>query len=610
MTKPPRVGARNWRPRNLILGSTLGVLALLLSGCGVGQPGQFGHVLQAGWIQADFDGDKKPDLIAQTNLADIVFNPQGEIIGWYVKVNPGSQLIRQGNDGSYNFGELNGSLVTNLVGGKNGPDNKPLLVSGRKGLEVVLGGPDSSAAKQIQTPTTQTDLKQNRMSAVFTYTQGGATVTKTVVVHPRQFTIQANVNVAGTANYKLNFAGLAREGDPAVKALPSGAATPNLNAATTEKVTYAALQSPAGGLFHNSQTSAALLIRPQQGGQGGTPAQAPFNVTTLGGANASLSVNAAGPLSLDIYGGKNELIHLYQGGYTELPGVFAPNIFGYISLYIAKFMAWLYSFLGNWGLTILVLTVVLRLVIWPLMQAQGRTTAKMQMVQPLQKELQEKYKDDPAKLQAETMRLYREYEVNPVGCLSMFIPLPILVVLYGTIRNFEFDQGLGWLPDLSIPDPFWILGVLYVAANILQLYVSTRKAPQMFRQQAVLYLFFAYFALTFPAGVTLYWIIGTLIGTGQQYMINKQMERHMATGLQKVEKKLAPSGTVTAGGKVNMSKASTAKVSTAKTVTVEPSGKPSKSAAPAKPGFRAILEAAAKQAAEQQRLQQDGKKKS
>ncbi|WP_293913400.1 membrane protein insertase YidC [Deinococcus sp.] len=628
MTKPPRPGARKW-----ILGSTLGLLALLLSGCGVGQPGQFGHVLQAGWIQADFDGDKKPDLIAQTNLADIAFNSQGEIIGWYVKVNPGSQLVKQGQGGSYNFDGLKGSLVTNLLGVKNGPDNKPLLVSGRKGLEVVLGGADASATRQVQPPTTKTELGQNRLSAVFIYTQGGATVTKTVVVHPRQFTIQADVNVAGAATYKLNFAGLAREGDPAIKALPSGAATPVLNAGTTEKVSYAAIQSPAAGLFHNSQTSAALLIRPQQGGQGGagagasitnaaaaqtpaaqTPAaQTPFSVTTLGGANASLSVNATGPLALDIYGGKNELIHLYQGGYTELPGVFAPNIFGYISLYIAKFMAWLYSFLGNWGLTILVLTVVLRLVIWPLMQAQGRTTAKMQMVQPLQKELQARYKDDPAKLQAETMRLYREYEVNPVGCLSMFIPLPILVVLYGTIRNFEFDQGLGWLPDLSIPDPFWILGVLYVAANILQLYVSTRKAPQMFRQQAVMYLFFAYFALTFPAGVTLYWIIGTLIGTGQQYLINKQVETQMSTGLQKVEKKLATGGAGAAGGKVNMTKGTTAKVGTAKvsmakTVTVEPSGKPSKAAAPVKPGFRAVLEAAAKQAAEQQRLQQDKKK--
>ena len=428
-----------------------------------------------------------------------------------------------------------------------------------------------------------------------------------MVLHPRQFSIQADVNVAGANAYSLNFAGLATTTNPEVKALPVGAAAPTLGANTVQNAAYAALQTPIGGLIHNSQTAAALVIRPQQGGQGGTPKQGPLDVTTTGGANASISVAATGPLSLDIYGGKNELVHLYQGGYTELPGVFSPNVFGYISLYIAKFMTWAYSFLGNWGLTILLLTVGLRLVIWPLMQSQGRTTAKMQMVQPLMKELQEKYKDDPAKVQAETMRLYREYNVNPVGCLSMFIPLPILFVLYGTIRNFEFDQGLWWLPDLSIPDPFWILGILYVCANLLQLYVSTRKSPQMFKQQSVLYLFFAYFALTFPAGVTMYWIISTLIGAGQQYLINKQVESHMAGGLQRVEKKLATSGV----GSVNLGK--TAKGSTVKTVTVEPGGKPAKSAAaqptPAKPsGFRAVLEQAARQAAEQQRQQQEKKK--
>ncbi|AWN24466.1 preprotein translocase YidC [Deinococcus irradiatisoli] len=596
MTNPVRFGARNW-----LYGAAFAALALVLTGCGVGQPGSFGHVLQSGWIQADIDGNGTKDLIAQTNLADVVFNPEGEIIGWYVKVNPGSQLIKANNDGTYNLDALKGALTFNLVGGRNGSDNKPLLISGRKALEVQLAG--NTAQPVAQTPITETNLGQNRLNATFTYTQGDVTVTKKVVLHPRQFSIQADVNVAGAGAYTLNFPGLATTTDPEVKALPSGAPAPTTTPGTIPNAAYAALQTSIGGLIHNSQTAAALLIRPQQGGQGGTPQQGPLNVTTVGGTDARLTVNASGPLALDIYGGKNELVHLYQGGYTELPGVFSPNIFGYISLYIAKFMTWLYSFLGNWGLTILVLTVTLRLLIWPLMQSQGRTTAKMQMVQPLMKEVQEKYKDDPAKVQAETMRLYREYDVNPVGCLSMFIPLPILFVLYGTIRNFEFDQGLAWLPDLSIPDPFWILGVLYVCANILQLYVSTRKAPQMFRQQAVMYLFFAYFALTFPAGVTLYWIIGTLIGTGQQYLINKQVEAHMAGGLQRVEKKTAPGG-------VNLGKSgATTKVTTAKTVTVEPSGKPSAgSSAPAKPGFRAMLEKAAQQAAEQQRQQQEKKK--
>ena len=201
---------------------------------------------------------------------------------------------------------------------------------------------------------------------------------------------------------------------------------------------------------------------------------------------------------------------------------------------------------------IFVFTILLRLAIWPLMQTQGRTTAKMQMVQPMLKEAQTKYKDDPQKLQQETMRLYKDNNVNPAGCLSMFIPLPILAVLFSTFRNFEFDQGLWWLPDLSLPDPLYILAVVYVAANLLQLYISTRKSPQMFKQQSFIYIIYLYFALTFPAGVTLYWIISTLIGAGQQYLINKQVEAQMLGGL-------ASGGSVivekVAGGRVQGAKA-------------------------------------------------------
>lgn len=543
----------------------LGALSLGLTGCGAGQPGAFGKVLQSGWIQADVDGDGKQDLIAQTNLADVVFNPQGDIIGWFVKVNPGAMLIKQGQNG-YDFSALTGGNVINLVGGRNGPDNKPLLISGRKGLEVKAEG--ASGPVSAQPPKFESDVAHNRMQATFSYQQGGVTVTKTVLLHPRQFNIQANINVSGAERYTVNFAGLGREANPIVKALAQGAAQPTLGPTTIEKASYAALQAPIGNLFHNAQTSAALLIRPQQGqGQ-------PFEVSTMGGNDARLTVSAAGPLALDVYGGKNELIHLFQEGYTQQAGVFAPNIFGHISLAIAKVMLWFYGLVHNWGLTILLLTIFLRVAIWPLMQSQGRTTAKMQAIQPLMKELQEKYKDDPATLQAETMRLYRENNVNPAGCLSAFIPLPILFVLYGTIRNFEFDSGLWWLPDLSIPDPFWILGILYVCANLLQLYVSTRKTPEMFQQQAMMYVFFAYFALTFPAGVTLYWIISTLIGAGQQFLINKQVQTQMAHGAQTLERIPAPGAQSSAG------------------------------AGAKRPGFRELMEIVARQAAEQQRQRQ------
>ena len=268
---------------------------------------------------------------------------------------------------------------------------------------------------------------------------------------------------------------------------------------------------------------------------------AAVNATLTGGAQSLISASVPASSNLEVYGGKNELIHLYQSGYTTLPGLFQPNFFGQISLYIVKLMEALYKVIGNWGLVLVVLTVLLRAIMWPLMQVQGRTTARMQVMQPKIKEIQEKYKDrkdaDAQRaMQLEMAQLYRDYNFNPAGCFSTFIPFPVLIALWSTIRNFEFDSGFLWLPDLAIPDPFYLLALVYLVVNIGQLYVMTRKTPEMFRQQVFIYLIFLYFALTFPAGVTIYIILSTLIGIGQQILINKQVEKETATIGQKVEK--------------------------------------------------------------------------
>ncbi len=487
------------------------VLALL----GLSALGTASASVKPDWIQTQsFNG--QPATIYTSNLADVVFNSSGEIVGWYIKQAAGTRLIDEKN-GQPDFAKLIG---------EKGAVN---LVRGGQALRVDISG--VSGAKTASPVQLVRDVAHNRMQAIFTYSQGAATVTKTVVLHPRQFNMQADINVAGASNYTVAFDGLGKNANPGVRNLAQGGTVVE-GAATTKNIQYAAifdtLTTGFLGLGSNSYTAHMLVVRPRPAAG---EAAAPISATTVGGQKASLSLAGTGNTKLDIYGGKNELIHLYQEGYTSLPGLFTPNIFGQISLVLVKFMEWLYTFLKSWGLVILVFTVLLRLAIWPLMQNQGRTTAKMQMVQPLLKEAQEKYKDEPQKLQQETMRLYKENNVNPAGCLSMFIPLPILAVLFSTFRNFEFDQGLWWLPDLSLPDPFYILAVLYVAANLLQLYISTRKSPQMFKQQSFIYIIYLYFALTFPAGVTLYWIISTLIGAGQQYLINKQVEAQMSGGL-------------------------------------------------------------------------------
>ncbi|MFC6616375.1 YidC/Oxa1 family membrane protein insertase [Deinococcus radiophilus] len=499
--------------------------ALLLTGCGsTGPIPPFGHTLTQDWIQADFDGQQGSESISRTNLADIVFNNKGEIIGWYVKNYAGSPYIKENRDGTFDFTALqNERGITNLV---NGP-----------ALAIQAEGLDADAPVQAQEPQLTNNEETNEQVAVFRYEQGGVPITKTVTIHTRNYLINVQTEVGGdVGEYQMVLPGLANEGNPRVRALPTvgeSATVQGAGVTSVENIRYAAMQH-----VPPNQMSPALLLRPAGDTQ--------IDVNMTGGSNAQLALGLSGNSSVDVYGGRNELIHLTQTGFAQMPGVFDPNWFGHISLGLVSIMEFLHRLVGDWGIVILLIAVLVRLVMWPLMQSQARTAAKMQILQPKMKEIQDRYKDQKDResqmqMQMEMAALYKENNFNPAGCFSMFLPMPVLIALWSTIRNFEFDSGFLWMPDLAIPDPLWILPVLYLVTNMAQLWMSTRKTPEMFRQQAIIYLFFVYFALIFPAGVSIYLIISTAIGVLQQFIVNKQVEAEAAHAAQTVQKTV-PSG--------------------------------------------------------------------
>ncbi|SEJ12031.1 YidC/Oxa1 family membrane protein insertase [Deinococcus reticulitermitis] len=505
--------------------------AALLSGCATTGPlPTFGKAITPEWIQADFDGKPGTEYIATSNLQDVVFNARGEVIGWYVKSYAGTPFIKKKADGTYDFS----ALINQKAGIVN-------MVAGRKAFAVQAAGVlDPAQAAETQPPQLSANLAQNRQDAVFRYVQGGVTVTKTITLHPRNFKVDVRTDVqGGPERVNMLFPGLGKADNPRVQAVPVGGQPASVQGSGTlnvENIQYAALQE------NPSQIAHALIVRPQAGTQ--------VDVTLTGGPQGLVTASLPAQSNLEVYGGKNELIHLYQSGYMELPGLFKPNFFGQISLFIVKLMESLYKVIPNWGLVIVALTILLRLAMWPLMQAQGRTTARMQVMQPKIKEIQEKYKgkadvESRMAMQQEMQQLYRDYNFNPAGCFSTFLPFPILIALWSTMRNFEFDSGFLWLPDLAIPDPFYILAIIYLVVNLGQLYVMTRKTPDMFKQQAFLYLIFVYFAFTFPAGVTIYIILSTIIGIIQQVIINKQVERETASLGQTVQRAPArPTGKI------------------------------------------------------------------
>ncbi|MFC6592344.1 membrane protein insertase YidC [Deinococcus lacus] len=489
---------------------TISLGSLLLTGCSATGPiPAFGHSLTQEWITANFDGAPGDEYISMSNLADIVFNNKGEIIGWYVKNYAGTPFIKKNADGTYNFDALhNQQGIVNLV-------------RGRSALRLEAEGLDPKAEVTFKPPQLTDDKAANRQDAVFEYTQGGVTVTKKVTLHPRSYVMDVQTDVQGLADseYTLNFPGLAKNDNPRVRATPVGGQPATVQGSGTlnvENIQYAAIQE------NPSQVAHALIVRPAQGNAA--------NVAMTGGSEANIAVQLSGNAhQLQVFGGRNELIHLHQSGYAQLPGLFEPNLFGRLSLGIVWVMESLYSIFKHWGMVLIALTLLLRLVMWPIMQSQARTTARMQVMQPKIKEIQDRYADKKDResqmaMQMEMAVLYKEHNFNPAGCLSTFLPLPIIIALWSTIRNFEFDSGFLWLPDLAIPDPFYILPLIYLLVNLGQLYTVTRKTPEMFKQQAIMYLFFIYFALIFPAGVTIYIILSTAIGIVQQLLVNRQIE--------------------------------------------------------------------------------------
>jgi YidC/Oxa1 family membrane protein insertase len=200
--------------------------------------------------------------------------------------------------------------------------------------------------------------------------------------------------------------------------------------------------------------------------------------------------------------------------------------------FIAKGIYWLlnkiYGFIGNWGLAILGVTFVIKALFFKLSKASFQSMAKMRKVQPLLKELQERYADDRQKFNTEMMALYKREKVNPLGgCLPMLVQIPVFISLYWvlieTVELRQADFAL-WIQDLSAQDPFYLLPVVYgITMKIQQ---GLNPAPVDPLQAQVMKMFpivFTVFFLFFPSGLVLYWICNNSLSIIQQWYITKHV---------------------------------------------------------------------------------------
>ncbi len=184
----------------------------------------------------------------------------------------------------------------------------------------------------------------------------------------------------------------------------------------------------------------------------------------------------------------------------------------------------------NLGLAIVIMTIIIKLVMFPLTKKQIQSTKAMMSIQPKMKALQEKYKDDKQRLNMELANLYKTEGVNPLaGCLPLLIQMPIMIGIFYGIRDYDYAAhpeivtSFLWLKDISLSDPTYVLPVLSALTTFIQT-KQTMPDTGNAQNKIMMYfmpLFIGYISLTFPAGLVLYWVVMNIMQIAQQALMNK-----------------------------------------------------------------------------------------
>jgi YidC/Oxa1 family membrane protein insertase len=215
----------------------------------------------------------------------------------------------------------------------------------------------------------------------------------------------------------------------------------------------------------------------------------------------------------------------------------APNLektldYGMLSFF-SEIIFWvmfhIHALVGNWGLAIILVTCLIKAIFYPLSAKSYRSMAKMRMLQPRVKRLQESYKDDKQALGKKMMEMYKSEKVNPLsGCLPMVIQIPIFISLYWVLlESVELRHApfIFWIHDLSMKDPFYVLPVLMGISMFLQQKISPAPAdPMQAKIMMFLPVMFTFLFSSFPAGLVLYWLTNNLISITQQYLITRHYQ--------------------------------------------------------------------------------------
>lgn len=245
--------------------------------------------------------------------------------------------------------------------------------------------------------------------------------------------------------------------------------------------------------------------------------QSPYLTLAPGGSRSFSYLLYFGPRDLEILKGLDH----------QLSKAIDFGFFSLIAIPLLHVLKFFYSFVGNYGIAIIMITVIIKLLFWPLTQKSYASMKGMQKLQPEMQKIREKYKNDKERLNREMMELYKTHRVNPLGgCLPMVVQIPVFFALYKVLLNsieLRHAPFAFWLTDLSVKDPYYITPLIMgVTMFFQQKMTPSSMDPKQAKIFMLMPVVFTFLFLNFPSGLVIYWLVNNLLTILQQYFINRK----------------------------------------------------------------------------------------
>ncbi len=375
------------------------------------------------------------------------------------------------------------------------------------------------------------------------WSEGGVTVTKTFVFRRGQYRIDLDYSVHNGSNAPWPARAYAQilRNDPPTKrsyfnvesyafhgpALYDGTKYRKLDI-TDAKDSHLALDVHDGWVAALQHHFVSAIVPPRGAAwHFGLGVQGPEYLLTASSPEQTIAPGATGQFEVTLFAGP-KLQGQLEATAPELGRVADYGQLWILARPLFVALSWVHRLTGNWGVAIILVTFLLKLLFYPLSEASGRSMAKMKTLQPRIKNLQETYADDREKLGRAMMELYKREKINPVaGCLPIVIQIPVFLAFYWVLlESVEMRQApfALWIHDLSSRDPLFILPAIMAAAMFVQYKLNPAPPDPV---QAKVFMFMplvmsATFAF-FPAGLVLYWVTNTILSIAQQWNINRRI---------------------------------------------------------------------------------------